>query len=464
MSETTTVNRFFGLKLTNRQKMTVRIAVAFVVLVAVGWGSSRLIGDRQVTQPKQGLSPVAKRLPALRVEKQESWERTIEFTGKVRAKRQTMVGFQRAGMVVQLLVDDGDEVAERQLLANLDNRHLTAQMMSLTARLEQAKSLLKELQRGPREEKIAAGRSVVNDLQQQHNAQELRTRRSEKLVQSKAIAQQDYEQEVYRLRGLRAKLNSSQSQLDELLAGTRSEKVAAQEAAVRGIEAEIQSTRHDLEDCDLKAPFAGMIVSRKIDEGAVISQGTPVFDLIENQNLEVHVGLPDRMARNVSIGDRRSLTIGGNQMVGVVRSILSIVEDKTRTQKVILDLEKSLTAQNAVAGQVARVEFTERIDEAGFWIPATAITSARRGLWSCYVLSGDSDDPSTGKTVKQSLEVIYRDGERVFVRGTMLDGQILVSDGVHRIVAGEQLTVNLLNDASFHESMEHTAVLRGRNQ
>jgi hypothetical protein len=127
------------------------------------------------------------------------------------------------------------------------------------------------------------------------------------------------------------------------------------------------------------------------------------------------------------------------------------VDRDTRTSKAILDVSlQSDQPTELVSGQLARVELEQRVPESGFWIPRLALTADHSGLWSCfvvqpYVSGGDENAGLRGRAEKQSVEVLHVRDEWVFVRGTLQDGQLLIRDGMHRIVPGQQVEVRIEN-------------------
>ena len=48
-----------------------------------------------------------------------------------------------------------------------------------------------------------------------------------------------------------------------------------------------------------------------------------------------------------------------------------------------------------------------------------------------------------GKISKQSVEIIYQQESQAYVRGTLRDGQLLVTDGTHRVVPGQSIEVDV---------------------
>lgn len=437
------------MKLTKRQKtISGFIVTAMVVTFVSGflWVSWHMKEDAK--QPwEKGVQPVvdAPAVSVMKLERADSYQRTVVHTGTVQTRSHTMVAFQRGGLVTDLMVEEGQYVTALQDVAVLDSRHLSAQKESLTARLAQANSVLAELKKGPRQESIAAAQNVVNDLQQQVNAQELRAQRSEALLKSNSIARQDYERELYAKRGLEARLSAAQNQLDELNAGTRSEQIDAQESLIKSIQAELQALQFNTDDCLLRAPFSGIIVTRYIDPGTVVTAGSPVYELIDDKNLEVHVGVPQALAGQLQSGARYNIVAGDVTLSGTLRVVLPRVDQATRTCKAILDVvipDESSVA--LVTGQLAKVELVQEVADSGFWIPRLALTADHSGLWSCYVV--DSAE-KVSNARKQSVEVLHHRGDWVFVRGTLNDGQMLIDDGLHRIVPGQRVRP-LLNGVS----------------
>ncbi len=470
-------------KMTSRHKrIVVGVSLGLLAVIATGFGFARFGGPAAVPAISgRPIDPVPRVRPpvvsAMVVRQVSDYRRGITHSGNIRTAQNTRAAFQRDGMVLTVLVDEGESVSPGQPLAELDRRHLQAQYEALSAKREQAQARLAELRVGPRSETIEAARASVDDLNQQLLAARLRLDRSQKLVQSSAIAEQDFERELYATRGLEARLKTAQSQLDELLAGTRAEQVAAQQALVKSIEADQQLIQYQLDDCLLTAPFAGMIVKRMVDPGAVVDAGAPVVELIDHQHLEVHVGVPRETAPRLQPGQACEVIVGNRTVPAVLRTILPTVDSATQTRRAIFDLTVNSVAPDeglfpaVVDGQLAQIRLEDRIAEPGFWVPATAITSDHSGLWSCLILipadrtavgeTSTGESSCSGVVGKQSIEVLHQRDDWLFVRGTLEDGQILITNGLHRIVPGQMVTARI--DTSAVQPDEDPLILTTLN-
>ncbi|MEM1308939.1 MAG: efflux RND transporter periplasmic adaptor subunit, partial [Cyanobacteria bacterium P01_H01_bin.153] len=233
---------------------------------------------------------------------------------------------------------------------------------------------------------------------------------------------------------LDARLDRAKSRLNELLNGTRPEQVAAQRAVVQQLEASIADLDIDLSKSTLKAPFAGIVSARQVDEGVVVGVGQSIVRLVEAAAPEARVGMPETAASRLQLGSLVTVNLGEQSFSATVKSVLPEVDPNTRTQIVVFQLEPAAIPQ-LNPGQTVRVELSETIATEGIWVPTQALTQDIRGLWSVLVVM-----PSDGGTVQPtSVEILHQESDRVLVQGTLQAGDRIVADGVHRLVPGQQV-------------------------
>ena len=203
------------------------------LIVAVGavFGANNLVK----TEPETKEVAVAKPLPVvtLRAKPVESYQVMRTYTGEIAAIRTSELGFERGGKLVNVFVKEGDRVKAGQSIAKLDVSNLQMQKLQLEAQKAQAQARLDEFIAGPRQQDIAAARAAVDDIQQQLQVQRTKLKRRKYLYGQGAISREQLDEISFGENSLNARLRQSQSNLNELLAGTRAEQVAAQRAAVK---------------------------------------------------------------------------------------------------------------------------------------------------------------------------------------------------------------------------------------
>lgn len=356
------------------------------------------------------------------------------YNGTVVPRRISSFGFERSGKLEKIAVYEGDRVKTGKVLAFLDTKTLKAQQRELLAQRAQLVAELKELQAGARSQTIAAVRANVNKLKSQLQLARIKNQRRKNLYREGAISQEQFDETTSSLNSNQANLEEAQSQLNELLAGTRPEKIEAQKASIEQLDAKIASLKIELEKSVLKAPFNGTISARLVDEGAVLAMGNPVFRLVEDEILEAHVGVPVTTAMKLKVNTTLPVKIGGKNYSARVFSKLPELDSSTRTTTVILKLNPQAIGKVTLE-QVVRLQLNETISDTGYWLPTTALVKGVRGLFTCYVL-GNSDKSEYFSVERKDVEILHNIGDRVLVRGTLQSGDRVIINGTHRIVPG----------------------------
>lgn len=380
---------------------------------------------------------------------EDSYEVSRAYTGEVASVQASELGFERNGQLTALLVPEGSQVQTGAPLARLDTRNLQTQRLQIEAEKAQANAQLRELEAGARTEDIAAASAAVRDLEQQIGLQRSQLTRREFLYARGAISKETLDEFSFGEGALQARLDQSRSQLQELQNGTRPEQISAQQAVVQQLDARLADLDVTIAKSTLNAPFSGTVSEHKVDIGTVVNAGQSVLRLVESATAEARVGIPVTAINKLGIGEEKTLEVNGEKYSATVDSILPEVDEQTRTQTVVLTLEPSASARLS-PGQTVRLNLTERIASEGFWLPTEALTQGLRGLWICYGVVPEENSTEKGEITyvveTKSVEVVYQEGDRVFVTGTLQADDTVVASGSHRLVPGQQ--VRLMGEAA----------------
>jgi multidrug resistance efflux pump len=404
-------------------------AAATVTLVATRWVGA----EDLTTQSSAVITPV----DAVAVQPVESITAERYFTGRVAARRSSPLAFERSARIDSVLVDKGDRVQPGQPLAWLDNRDLELRKAQLEANRAQAQARLDELISGPRQETIAAARAQLNDLQQQLELSQVQTKRRQELLDRQAISREEFDRLDFQSRSLEASLAAARARLDELMAGTRTEQLLAQRGVVAEIDSRIASVALDLDKSVLRAPYAGRINERLLDEGAFASPGRTVLTMLEEARPEARIGLPADAAQRLAPGERRTIEIAGAQYRATLTGLLPELEAETRTVTALFELETP--KRDAIfPGQIARLAVTREEPVAGYWLPLEALSRGVRGLWACYAVV-ETGEIGVQTIERRQVEVLSTQGDRALVRGAIAPGDLVVRNGANRVTAGQRV-------------------------
>lgn len=360
--------------------------VNFVLSCCVAWGLLLLTNVAVATD--QFLS-----VAVTQVQPQSEYRALRRYSGNVKAARSSELGFKFGGTIAKVEVALGAQVASGTLLASLD----TAAALASLSRAEADVSLA-----------IANLRALSAELQlAQQTEQRFRNLR----VQGH-IAKQTYEEQQLNLRAKTAQRSVGVAQLQRAQASRKTAEVALRESQIR-------------------APYAGRIQTRHVDEGSQVSPGQPVLRIVEISKLEAHIGVPQTVAAALRSGDTHNIVWSGTVLPAKLVTLLPEIDANTRTQTAVYQLEQSTLP----VGAVVELQLDQTINEAGYWVPLGALTESERGLWGLYTVD-------SAQTVQRRLiEVLHSDARQAYVRGTLQPNDRVISTGIHRVVPGQRVKV-----------------------
>jgi multidrug efflux pump subunit AcrA (membrane-fusion protein) len=430
---------FFSQGMTFRHFATSRPVLIAVFALAALTGGTGVLSLQ--SEADEALADSVQLLPVETIKiagvGQVALERT--YTGEIVAERSSSLSFEQGGLVIEVLVDEGERVAAGQTLARLDTLRLQAQRRELAARRDASQARLAELEAGPREEDVARAHARVRELQAGLDISRREYQRLTDLFKGALATDKEYQDAINQHAAAEAQLDGAREVLRELLNGTRPEQIAAQLATVGQLAAAVERVGVDLRKSELVAPFAGSIAERHIDEGTVIAAGRPVLELIEQTALEARIGVPIEALPQLAQGSVQRLRVGEREAAATVKAILPRLDRATRTATVVLTIASP--EELAIApGRIARLNLKTEFETAGFWIPATALVKSARGLWAVYALCG-TDRRGLAQLERRDVEILHVQPDRVFVRGLLASGEQLVARGAHRVAPNQLVTV-----------------------
>lgn len=407
----------------------------FFLLLVLNLASCRQVEEIEPGVEERDLLTVKTQ----RLEPSESGQKTLEFSGTLRAAKRTQVGFLRSGRVESLAADDGSKVKAGQLLASLDTRALAAKEAELRAELYQSRAASDELEIGPRPYERAAAADRVRELRSELNLVRTKLKRRRQLFAEGAIPQEELDELVTRETSLKNRIMASQNQVRDLDAGVRPQTKRVSRARIKQVQAALESLQVEYSDSQLYAPYGGTIAKRLVDEGTIVTAGQAVFELLTEDALEAELFLPPARANKLTRGQSLSVKSDLGTHSARVSRLLPQVDTKTGTQAVLLELP---VAGRLKPGHLVRLQIESEQIEPGYWLPSTALVPGERGLFTCYTVQPDEGEPKLGLVQKQAVEIMSTSGPNTQVRGTLSGSPLIIAEGVLRVVPGQRVRLD----------------------
>ena len=209
--------------------------------------------------------------------------------------RKVDLAFRVGGRVAEVLFDEGDTTETGQVVARLDATPYRDEVGLALARQSQAAAQWEKMKAGSRPQEIAQAEALAAERQATLHNLKLEYRRSKNLVASGAISKQAFDNATARLQEGRARLATAEQGLRLARDGFRTEDIAAARANFEASKATLASARTRLADTEIKAPTAGVILTRVEEPGAIVSPGQTVaiLSLIDPVWVRAYVEEPD---------------------------------------------------------------------------------------------------------------------------------------------------------------------------
>ncbi|MCP4659673.1 MAG: efflux RND transporter periplasmic adaptor subunit [bacterium] len=376
-------------------------AVAVVVLVAGGglwwrWrpdaaGQARPITSGQARLVTDGGSAVV-----------------LEASGYVTPRRRATVSSKTTGKLAEILVEEGMQVEQGQVVARLDDSLVRAAVELAAARLAAVRRSLVEIEVGIEQAQL----------------------------------------NLDRVRELAAQQVASRADLDAAEAGVRSLRARLDHGAeqVRVAEKQLAFDHRRLADTVIRAPFAGIVISQNAQPGEMISPvsagggftRTGICTLVDLDSLEIVVDVSERLITRVSPEQSALATLDAYPDWKVPARVITTVPAADRAKATVRVrlalLEKDARILPDMGIKVVFLDAESRESEAKPAVVVAAAAIRHEGNERfVYVVAGDRvarRQVEVGRRIGRSVEVLtgLDPGERVVVEGPadLADGDRVV--------------------------------------
>lgn len=309
---------------------------------------------------------------------------SLEYSGEVRARVESRLGFRVAGKIVKRQAELGQHVKAGQVLAQLD----------------------------PKDYQLAtdAARAQLASATTQRDLAAADLKRYQTLKDQNFISGAELERREATLKAAQATLDQARAQLSS-----------------QGNQAAYTT---------LVADVSGVVTGIDAEPGQVVAAGTPVVRIAQDGPRDVVFAVPEDKVAQIAVGSEVAVRgwSGGATLAGAVREVAASADAATRTYQVKVAID---SAEAPALGATVYVT-PKALSHAG--IPAIKLpTSALRqegqatAVW-VY-------DPASSSVKSQPVQIATADGNEAVVAAGLTPGMQVVATGVHVLSPGQKVMV-----------------------
>ncbi|WP_242414779.1 efflux RND transporter periplasmic adaptor subunit [Sphingomonas panni] len=364
-----------------RRAVIVGIVVILLVLVGAFWAFGRKSGDATAAKGPAAAAP-ASALPKVTVVTpgRDTVMRTVTGTGSLAARREMPVGVVgEGGLVTRVLVEPGSWVSAGQVLATVDRSVQAQTAESLAAQVRVAR---------------ADAQIAQTELD-----------RSKQLVERGFVSKADIDRKTATRDAANARVSVAQAQLAETQARNRR--------------------------LDIRAPAAGLVLTRAVEPGQVIGGGSGVlFRIAMGGQMEMRAQLSEADLATVRAGVPAEVVPVGDTRVfkGQVWQVSPIIDPQTRQgiARIALGYDPALRPGGFASARIGAGASTAPL------LPESAVLSDDKGSY-VYVL--DAQD----KVVRQDVRVAEVSDEGALIASGLMGNERVVASAGAFLNPGQQV-------------------------
>jgi membrane fusion protein (multidrug efflux system) len=214
-----------------------------------------------------------------------------------------------SGRVDKVLVSEGDNVASGQVIAVLEQQEFEVQVEQAKANLAMAQAKLAATIAGNRPQEVAqANASVLQARANMENAKK-NSERDELLYQQGAISVQQRDASKTSLDIANAQFISAAEQYSLSREGSRQEDIIIAQALVQQAKAALKNAEIQLTDTKIKAPVAGVVALKSVEEGVIISFGQQLFSISNLSDVWIGANIEETYIGRIKVGQMTEFTV-----------------------------------------------------------------------------------------------------------------------------------------------------------
>jgi len=229
----------------------------------------------------------------------------LNASGYVVARRQATVSAKVTGKVAEVLIEEGMEVKQGQMLARLDDTTSRPQYELAERQLDSANKNLQEIQ--------------VRVAEAERNLRRNQQLRADKLVSEQALDAAEAEHDA-----LKARLEALRSE-------------------VRVAQGSVRVRAQDLDDLQVRAPFDGVVVSKDAQPGEMVSPisagggftRTGIATIVDMDSREIEVDVNEAFINRVKANQRTEAVLDAYQDWTIPSHVINIVPTADRQKATV---------------------------------------------------------------------------------------------------------------------------------
>jgi HlyD family secretion protein len=248
---------------------------------------------------------------------------TIILQGEVESNR-VDVAARVQGRVIQFNYDVGDNVKQGDILLNLSNPALLAQLATSEAQLKVAMAS-RDNTYSTRPETIDLQKAQLDKAKSDLLLAQTSYERINRLVKNGTVSKQNYDESFNQYQAAIKAHEAAKANLALAENGSSVEQKKLADVQVEQSKAALEQVNADVNELTLISPINGQITTRVAEVGQLYSPGTPLYSIIDLNDIWFTFNIREDLLGDLKVGDTFKVKVPAlnNQVIDVKVTVLN---------------------------------------------------------------------------------------------------------------------------------------------
>ena len=324
--------------------------------------------------------------------------------------------------VERVMVNRGDHIRAGQVIAQLENRDLTAAVGESRGQLEQAQAAYQTTTGATVFEDRTKARADVDAAAQALEASRRLYENRVALQKEGALAQKLVDDAKVAMVQAQSTYETAQRHLEALNQVSQREQIAASKAQMETAAAHLRSSEAQLSYTRIVSPIAGIVADRPIYPGEIAGAGAPVATVVDISQVIARANIPMKEAVAIRVGRPATITGAEGTIGGKVTVVSPAVDPTTTTVQVWAQAVN--TGERLKPGGAVRLSINAETLQNAILVPTSAILSSPEAGGDMVLVVGADSLAHQRKVV-----VGIRQGDNVQIASGVNEGERVITQG-----------------------------------
>jgi multidrug resistance efflux pump len=359
---------------------------------------------------------------------------SLEYPARIRPRQEIVISPKVAGRVATVKAEVGQAVRAGDVLFTLEAGDFEAQNRQAKAALDSAQANLTRTSDSSLSSQVLQAQAAVKQAQVQYDDAKDLSDRTEKLFNDGTASRLQRDNAKAKLDSAAIALDTAQQNLTLLQEKGGPQSTGLASTQVDQAQASAELAQSQLSNTIIRSPITGVVSTRNVDAGELVSSAVPAFVVIDVSSLTAEASVEESTIRTMHRGQHLPVKVdtdAGAVLDGVVETISPAADPRTQGYMVKVRVEAPASAVKP--GMFARLSVPVDTRSNVLVVPNSAIIT-ETGVDSVFTVV-------EGKLKKMTVQTGLSDDAVTEITTGIPDGALVVTEGQSFLNDGDAVTV-----------------------